>query len=653
MKDPISVQSTQAINIPVGNFKGDKLRNVQLIELLSNEKLLNEIGVDCRVSSSLYEPLIDEPAHLLPDIHCICGQSMTRVHSSEAYQNDGAVWCDACSSNDRKQRIEGVAYHCPKQRCAEHKDGWDLCEKCAGLQIRTFFERKDKDRKSNKSEEKTQDFESESKVSPSTAKMVEVYKERLLTIYKDEGCWDKVPKLMTFLEKNKNDLDTIHEAYEAVCTKYELIAQPKVTEMDIKKSKAMSKQKKWGKGGMMLSVGCGLLSEEDMGKSYEIEVYLYPSRKYRDGKCLCIITTSEGTTANIIEQGKREKLQFAKNGKECDWGIERFDTSTEEGRINERTGKSAETDMIIYFIPVQEDKPQPQRSLNSGWNFSSSSSGFSWGSNNNAASGYNYSNNSLCLSKSNDLSVSSNKSWSFGSTNSDAMTMPRSASGASSRKKSKKRSRSRSRNVVKDRSRSRSRSREAKPESLQLKFAKHKMTVSDRQFDLRGRGLQFPLKRIRDLPIRAFLRGAVFFDQTKQPDLGDALRLSNYLQSRYNDTELLSIHSYSVLIKQRAKLLPVSEQYYRNLHSLKKKGDGVYDLYFTEHAKKENELCVVCMDKCIDMVMVDCHHMCLCKGCSTKWTMSCPICRSRVRMVVKEDQLDKNEVKIIPMAVSG
>merc|ERR1739838_1254179 len=38
----------------------------------------------------------------------------------------------------------------------------------------------------------------------------------------------------------------------------------------------------------------------------------------------------------MIEPGKREKLQFAKNGKECDWGIERFDTSTEDGSTRGR-----------------------------------------------------------------------------------------------------------------------------------------------------------------------------------------------------------------------------------------------------------------------------------------------------------------------------
>ena len=54
MKDPVSLQSTQAINVPVGNLKGEKLKNVQLIQLLSSQRLLKEIGVDCRIDSSLY-----------------------------------------------------------------------------------------------------------------------------------------------------------------------------------------------------------------------------------------------------------------------------------------------------------------------------------------------------------------------------------------------------------------------------------------------------------------------------------------------------------------------------------------------------------------------------------------------------------------------
>eukprot|EP01084_Bolivina_argentea_P022571 41949_1 len=123
------------------------------------------------------------------------------------------------------------------------------------------------------------------------------------------------------------------------------------------KTKSIMKEDKYGKGGMMFSVGCCLMSETDMGNSYEIEVFLYPSFKYTNAKCLCIIATSQGTTGNVIEMGSIQKLKFAQNTKECDWGIERFDISTKQGRINERTGKSAETDMIIYFIPVQENVP--------------------------------------------------------------------------------------------------------------------------------------------------------------------------------------------------------------------------------------------------------------------------------------------------------
>ena len=239
-------------------------------------------------------------------------------------------------------------------------------------------------------------------------------------------------------------------------------------------------------------------------------------------------------------------------------------------------------------------------------------------------------------------------------------------SRVSHRDRDRDRDRRTHRHTNRDMSRSRSRDRENRKESvedaedvdapLQLKFAKHRMTISDRDFNTNGNGmeLQYPLKRIRELPIRSFLRGAVFFDQTRKPKSDDAIRLNNYLQSRYNDSELLSIHSYSVLIKQRAKLLPISDEYYKQLNEFrnnKKNENGIYDLYFTKHAKENNEACVVCMDKCIDSVMVDCYHMCLCAECGIEWKMSCPICRTKIKKIVRENELDKTEVKIIPMAV--
>ena len=304
MTDPISLQSTKDINIPIGNYNGDKLKNVRLIDLLSKPNLLKDIGLNCKLSGSLYEPLLDEPPHCLPDIKCICGESMKRLSINDAY-NGKNVYCDICNDKKPLNNIANVVYHCPNGKQAKvHQNGYDICQQCVGLQIRTFIETKQQKpvNKNNNNNSDTTDNQKD----------------------KDQD-----------IKMNDNDNKSIANNNDK-----------------------QDKTDKYGKGGMMFSVGCGLMSESDMGHSYEIEVYLHKSRKYRNGKCLCIITTSEGSTANIIEQGKISKLKFAKNKKECDWGIERFDTSTEEGRINERTGKSAETDMIIYFIPVQQDKPE-------------------------------------------------------------------------------------------------------------------------------------------------------------------------------------------------------------------------------------------------------------------------------------------------------
>eukprot|EP01083_Nonionella_stella_P187489 689103_1 len=588
MKDPIALQSTQSINLPIGNYEGEKLKNHKLIQVLSQEKLLHKIGLKCKLSGSLYEPLLDEPAHCLPDITCICGHTMQRTTPREAYpkaRHNLNIKCDVC---EEYKGDSGVIYHCPlNNNHPKHPKGWDICEPCVGLQLRTFIEAPKEEQKSTDSTEQKQ---------------------------------------------NKND--------------------------------------KYSAGGMMFSVGCALMSEADMGSAYGMEVYLYPSRKYKNGKCLCIITTSEGSTANIIEQGRRTQLKFAKNKKECDWGIERFDTSTEEGRINERTGKSAETDMIIYFVPVQEDKPVSKFS----WGFTGASTGgfgtgsaFSWGSNNdstfswgstpanhstvNACNGFSWGASQGPITGCNE--PNNTTGCFFGSTSTKPKRKRyRRSKGVSCSHQSRSRSRSRSR----DRNKNKRESEEDDDDepTLQLKFAKHKMDISDRDFVEAVN--EYPLKRIRELPIRGFLRGAVFFDQTKKPDLSDAMRLNYYLQSRYNDTELLSIHAFSVLIKKRAKLLPSGDEYYKNIGLIgnltEKNEDGIYDLHFTKSALENGETCVVCMDNTIAMVMVECYHMCLCLGCAAEWKMSCPICRAKVKNIVKEDSLDKSEIRIIPMAIA-
>ena len=71
-----------------------------MIDVLSKPKLLKDIGLDCKLSGSLYEPLLDEPAHCLPDISCICGESMPRLSVKDAYKGIN-VYCDICNDENR------------------------------------------------------------------------------------------------------------------------------------------------------------------------------------------------------------------------------------------------------------------------------------------------------------------------------------------------------------------------------------------------------------------------------------------------------------------------------------------------------------------------------------------------------------------------
>eukprot|EP01084_Bolivina_argentea_P168630 292397_1 len=136
MTDPIAPQSTAKINIPIGNYNGNKLHNIKLIDLLSDENLLKQVGLNCKISGSLYEPLIDEPAHCLPDIQCICGQSLIKTTVKKSYPNINAycIQCDVC-----KNKLErNIIFHCPDYKHGE--DHYDICETCVGLQIRNFIE---------------------------------------------------------------------------------------------------------------------------------------------------------------------------------------------------------------------------------------------------------------------------------------------------------------------------------------------------------------------------------------------------------------------------------------------------------------------------------------------------------------------------------
>jgi len=59
---------------------------------------------------------------------CICGDELLKTDSRVYGQNSGGVICDNC----REQCTgDDIVYHCPRgQKAKEHKDGFDLCEKC-------------------------------------------------------------------------------------------------------------------------------------------------------------------------------------------------------------------------------------------------------------------------------------------------------------------------------------------------------------------------------------------------------------------------------------------------------------------------------------------------------------------------------------------
>lgn len=47
----------------------------------------------------------------------------------------------------------------------------------------------------------------------------------------------------------------------------------------------------------------------------------------------------------------------------------------------------------------------------------------------------------------------------------------------------------------------------------------------------------------------------------------------------------------------------------------------------------EEDMCKICMEGCVDCVILDCGHMCTCTGCG-KQLSECPICRQFVVRVV-------------------
>ena len=63
---------------------------------------------------------------------CICGQDLFKT-DSRIYGEESTVICDNCGVSCKN---DDIVYHCMKaQNAVEHKDGFDLCEKCAMKQV--------------------------------------------------------------------------------------------------------------------------------------------------------------------------------------------------------------------------------------------------------------------------------------------------------------------------------------------------------------------------------------------------------------------------------------------------------------------------------------------------------------------------------------
>lgn len=64
---------------------------------------------------------------------CICGCDLIKTDSRIYGEMSGGVICDNCRVGCQG---DDIVYHCPRaQKADEHKDGFDLCEKCAMKQV--------------------------------------------------------------------------------------------------------------------------------------------------------------------------------------------------------------------------------------------------------------------------------------------------------------------------------------------------------------------------------------------------------------------------------------------------------------------------------------------------------------------------------------
>eukprot|EP00481_Brizalina_sp_1-RS-2013_P000770 TRINITY_DN1916_c0_g1_i1.p1 TRINITY_DN1916_c0_g1~~TRINITY_DN1916_c0_g1_i1.p1 ORF type:complete len:168 (-),score=52.52 TRINITY_DN1916_c0_g1_i1:271-774(-) len=65
-------------------------------------------------------------------VDCICGSKMDCIIAKNAYSKCNTIYCDVCEI----QLFNEMVYHCPKNKDANfHKNGYDLCQKCANQKV--------------------------------------------------------------------------------------------------------------------------------------------------------------------------------------------------------------------------------------------------------------------------------------------------------------------------------------------------------------------------------------------------------------------------------------------------------------------------------------------------------------------------------------
>merc|ERR1712228_824559 len=78
---------------------------------------------------------------------CICGAKMCHVRARDAYKRCNTVYCDDCGV----QLFNEMVFHCPRgYDDLHHKNGYDLCPKCAVV-------KKEKDLKAETEEEEVEE----------------------------------------------------------------------------------------------------------------------------------------------------------------------------------------------------------------------------------------------------------------------------------------------------------------------------------------------------------------------------------------------------------------------------------------------------------------------------------------------------------------